>query len=195
MFKKALLILMIPAISVSQDGIVERIKQRYEEIESIHAKLTQVYHWKGFDTTQSFMGEVWLKRPDRLRVRLSNDEEHHLISCADTAWLYSPALNQAILTHHPSEVLLDIFNLDNYRIDSKLNGKYILVLIPKKENSYFERITLYVERENLMIKQITLLDLAGNTTEWLLRDIEVNPELPDSLFHFSPPPDVEIIEG
>lgn len=173
---------------------MEKIKQRYQKIQSIHSKLTQVYHWEGFDTTQSFMGEIWLQRPNRLRLRLADDQENYLICCADTAWLYTPDLNQAILSHHPSEALLEIFNFDHYRIDLKQDDEYILNMKPEEENPYFEKITLHIEKEEFLIRRMTLVDLNGNRTEWFFEEIEVNPELSDTLFHFVPPSGVELIE-
>jgi outer membrane lipoprotein carrier protein len=177
-----------------QGGLVERIAERYENVHSMHARLTQVYRWAGFDATQAFEGEIWLKRPDKVRLRLTDDQENHIIACADTTWLYTPGLNQAILTHHPSEVLLEIFNFDHYETTVRIDEEYIVVMFPKEDNPYFQKITLHVKRDGLLIQQMTVTDPNDNETEWLFDEIEVNPELPDSLFHFSPPDGVEVIE-
>ncbi len=188
------LICLVPTLTFAQDEIVEEIKQKYDKISSIHAQLTQVYHWEGFDVTQSFEGRIWLERPNKLRLCFVDDQENHYICCGDTAWLYTPGLKQAILTHHPSEALLQIFNFDHYEMVSTADEGYILELSPKKENPYFEKITLQMEKKTLMIERMVMTDLNGNKTEWLFREIEVNPELSDTLFHFVPPPNVEVIE-
>lgn len=194
MLRTLFFIFLTPSLVFPRDEVVETIRRRYEEVKSIHAQVTQVYHWEGFETTQSFHGEIWLSRPDKLRLRLVNGQENHLISCADTAWFYTPGLNQAILAHHPSEVLMEILNFDHYRIEPTVDEEYILNMFLQEENPYFEKITLHIEKKQLLIEQVILTDLNGNRTEWFFHEIEVNPELPDTLFHFAPPSGVEVIE-
>ena len=75
-----------------------------------------------------------------------------------------------------------------------MDEEYVLSMIPKEENPYFQKITLYVVRDELLVRQMTVTDPNGNETDWLFDEIEVNPELPDSLFRFSPPDGVEVIE-
>ncbi len=194
MLKILLLILVAPSFLFAQGKMVEQIKKKYREVKSIHGELTQVYHWEDFDVTQSFEGELWLKRPDKLRLRLVDDQENYLICCADTAWLYTPGLNQAILSHHPSEALMEIFNFDHYEIDPKVDEECILDMVPQEENAYFDKITMHIDKDELLINRMILTDSNDNRTEWLFREIELNPELSDTLFHFAPPPDVEVIE-
>jgi len=187
-------IVLIPSFLSAQNALLETIRQKYEEVQSFHAQLTQIYHWEGFETTQSFDGEIWLDRPDNLRLRLTNGQENHFISRADTAWLYTPSLNQAIRTHHPSEVLVDIFNFDHYGIELTENETYVLKMCLKEENPYFEEIILHLDKEELLIELIAVTDVNGNRTEWLFYEIEVNPQLPDTLFRFVPPSGVEVIK-
>jgi outer membrane lipoprotein carrier protein len=194
MCARIFLIVLIPSLLYAQNGLLERIKQKYEQIQSVHARLTQIYHWEGFESTQSFDGEIWLDRPDNLRLRLTNGQENHFYSRADTAWLYTPSLNQAILAHHPSEVLVDIFNFDHYGIELTENESYVLTMRPEEDNPYFEEVTLYLEKEEFLMERIVLTDVNGNRTEWLFREIEVNPQFPDTLFRFVPPSGVDVIK-
>ena len=193
MVKMAILAFLFSA-AFDADQLVERLTEKYENIHSVHAHLTQVYRWEGFDATQSFQGEIWLQKPDRVRIRLNDGQENHIIACADTTWLYTPGLNQAILTRHPSEVLLEIFNFDDYQTTVNVAEDYLLEMVPREENPYFERLSLHVERDGLLIRQMTVIDANGNETDWLFDEIELNPELPDGLFRFSPPEGVEVIE-
>jgi len=194
MFIQLVVIIFIAQLASRGDDFVQRIKERLEKVETIHATLTQTYRWEGFETAQSFAGEIWLKRPNRLRLRLVNKEEHHLIVAGDTIWVYTPELKQAILTYHPSEIILEIFDLENYATEAKHDERCALILTPREENPYVQEMTLYVGEESLMVERIIMKDVNGNTTEWKFDEIQVNGEIADSLFHFSPPPGVETIE-
>jgi outer membrane lipoprotein carrier protein len=189
-----LVLLLIPVVVWAEAGVFEQVKDHYQKVETFHAALTQVYHWEGFDATQSFEGEVWFSRPDRLRVRWNDGQENHLICSGDTAWLYTPALNQAILAHHPSEVVIDLFNLDRYTMVEGKEGEHILETTSEEENPYFEKITVRLDAKRLLIKEMNLTDPNGNVTDWLFDEIDFNPAISDSIFDFVPPPGTEVIE-
>ncbi len=89
---------------------------------------------------------------------------------------------------------MDLFNLDRYTMVDGEEGEHLLETASEEENPYFEKITVRLDAEKLLIKEMNLTDPNGNLTDWLFDEIQFNPDIPDSLFDFVPPPGIEVIE-
>jgi outer membrane lipoprotein carrier protein len=57
-----------------------------------------------------------------------------------------------------------------------------------------QRVLLEINPSS-QISRIQVEELDGSITEFLFRDIQENIAVPPDLFHFVPPPGVEIVEG
>ena len=67
-------------------------------------------------------------------------------------------------------------------------GSYLLDLVPVKPEEGVKKLQVAVNRESFQIVKVILFDPYGNVTTLAFSAIELNRDLPDSLFTFKPPP-------
>ncbi|NJD68725.1 MAG: outer membrane lipoprotein chaperone LolA, partial [candidate division NC10 bacterium] len=157
--------------------------------------------------TQEASGRLFLKWPGRMRWEYEKPESRLFLIDGKTLWSYSPSERQAIaqdvsgvLTTSPIGIL---FGMSSLRRDfqvrpivhagTKESPESLLELTPKRKGLAFKRVILGVDRGSFLIQRLTVFDLYDNTTTVELSRQQVNTNLKDDLFRFSPPPGTEVI--
>ena len=87
--------------------------------------------------------------------------------------------------------LAEEFILTEY---GETQGLATLELIPREPEPALVEVRLWVDVETLLLKKIRLVDFYGNGNELEFIAMTLNPELPDKLFRFTPPPGVFVVE-
>ena len=70
----------------------------------------------------------------------------------------------------------------------------LLDLVPVKPEEGVKKLQVAVNRETFQIEKVVLFDPYGNVTTLTFSAIELNRDLPDSLFAFKPPAGVEVMD-
>jgi outer membrane lipoprotein carrier protein len=73
-------------------------------------------------------------------------------------------------------------------------GDYLLDLVPVKPEEGVKKLQIAVNRESFQIVKVVLFDPYGNLTTLVFSAIELNRDLPDSLFSFKPPAGVDVMD-
>ncbi|MGE5844579.1 MAG: LolA family protein, partial [Syntrophaceae bacterium] len=73
-------------------------------------------------------------------------------------------------------------------------GNYLLDLVPVKPEEGVKKLQVAVNRESFQIVKVILFDPYGNVTTLAFSGLELNRDLPDSLFTFKPPAGVEVMD-
>ncbi|MCL4244941.1 MAG: outer membrane lipoprotein carrier protein LolA, partial [Candidatus Dadabacteria bacterium] len=73
-------------------------------------------------------------------------------------------------------------------------GSYLLDLKPKAEEEGYNKVTIAVDKNTMLVNTMYLYDPYGNLTTVNLTDISVDKGVPDSLFVFNVPEGVEVIK-
>jgi outer membrane lipoprotein carrier protein len=192
------------------DQIVSEVQAYYENIDDFHAKFIQEATVKTLNKVQKGDGEVWLKKPGKMRWNYFNPDKDEIVSDGITLWFYNDEEKQAIKS--PMDKVLNTtttttflsglgnlkrhfnarFSEGNQFAD---NVNYLIDLIPKDKDEEYNKVTIAVDKKSMIVKNIYLYDAFGNLTMLELKDIKINRGVPDSLFKFKPPAGIEIIEG
>ena len=69
-----------------------------------------------------------------------------------------------------------------------------MVLTAKEEDRYIARVRLWVDRKLWLVRRVEYLNLNDDVTTYELTDLKVDKKLDPSLFGFTPPDDVEVID-
>lgn len=216
--KKTFLTLFIMlALSVAARGeegkqlseIVDKVQSKYEKIVEFHAKFAQESAVRALDKVQKAEGEVWFKKPGKMRWNYYEPKKEEYVSDGKTLWFYSheerqvveSSLGEVTGTNTTTTFLSGLGNLkeqfDARFSDGNLsddNGYYLIDLLPKGEDEGFNKVTIAVDPQNMIVRNFYLYDPFGNLTTIKLQDIETDKTIPDSLFQLKVAEGTEVIK-
>lgn len=193
----------------SIDVVVDKIQKKYEDIEDFHADFTQEATVKALNTVQKSDGEVWFKKPGKMRWNYYEPYKDQIVSDGRTLWFYNEEekqviespLNQVSDTESTSTLLSGLGKIkDLYKTsfsesgEFEADGSYLIDLRPKEEGEDYNKVTLAINKSTMMVNTLYLYDPFGNLTKVLLKNVEVDKGVSDSLFDFKVPSGVEIIK-
>jgi outer membrane lipoprotein carrier protein len=132
-----------------------------------------------------------------------------LVINPEKAWLYVPADKAAYVQDADAifrsavsvRFLAGIGKLkDDFKIsfaadkEAEKTPNYLLDFVPVKPEEGVRKLQIAVNRETFQIVKIVLFDPYGNVTTLTFSGIELNRDLPDSLFTFKPPEGVDVMK-
>jgi len=189
----------------SADGIVVKLQGNYQAMKSYGAKFHQKARVKAYPMVQESSGDLFFKKPGKIRWNYEAPERQEIVSDGKTVWLYTPSLNQVMKTDFSTanqskvaSIFLSGMGNLNKDFDVSLEAvlesanTYKIVLIPKDRTDSVKSLVLTVDRISLHITSSELTDIYGNITTVSFTDIRFDIEMDDSIFDFKPPAGVEI---
>jgi outer membrane lipoprotein carrier protein len=98
-----LLILFVSAVQASAqdknlDSVIDGIQKKYEQINNFQALFTQTSEVKALNKTQNAQGEVWFKKPGKMRWNYNTPNKDQIVSDGNTLWFYDEDEEQVIET-------------------------------------------------------------------------------------------------
>ena len=198
-----------PAAPVNVKAVVERVQKVYEGTQDLHARFDQ--------ETISVMGkrkaggEVWLKKPGKMRWDYARPDKKLFIADGTTLWVYEPEDEQAFQqplssSQLPAQVsflfgrgrLMDDFDI-SAAADLKLGaaGDVVLKLVPKAPTVQYRYLAFVVDPRSSLVKETVVFDQQGGQNHLTFSSIETNVKggVDDARFRFTPPPGTQIIKG
>lgn len=209
-----------PPEAVVHDRVVLDFETRYRSARTLAATFLQTYRENG-RVVRVESGKAFFRRPGRMRWEYEKPEQNVFLVDGKYSWFYAPADHSVIRVparesedwRTPLALLAGEMKLA--RVCAAIEASSDLVpLVP--EHRVFRCIVRSDEPEkaspgagSATPRQLVLFELSadGELARLLIRDpggVEVefqfknwerNPALAESLFHFSPPPGVAIVDG
>jgi outer membrane lipoprotein carrier protein len=191
----------------SLQQIVKRVDARYNHLTTLKANFQENYGGAGVTRNES--GELWLEKPGKMRWEYKQPTAKLFVVDGKNAFFYVPAERQA--RRMPAKKLDDFrspirYLLGHTKLQNEFNklsisstpakqaGGTVLEGVPKGMEERVQRVLLEITPAD-QIGLIRIEELDGSTTEFVFQDIEENVPIKASLFRFTPPPGVEVIEG
>jgi len=183
------------------------VDQHYNRLKTLKSSFTEIYQGPGIARTES--GTLWLKKPGRMRWEYREPREKLFLANPQTAYFYVPGERQARKTAIKN--LDDIrsplrYLLGKTRLEKELEGlsvapdvaaiqagDTVLRGIPKTMKDRVSDVILEISPAHQIVR-ILIHEVDGTSTDFRFSQIEENVPVQDSLFRFTPPPDVEIIQ-
>ncbi|MCW9065201.1 MAG: outer membrane lipoprotein carrier protein LolA [Ignavibacteriaceae bacterium] len=183
-------------ISFAQEDaqtVLKNIQDKFESISDLSAQLTQ-----SVNGNVNLKGKVHYKKENQLRFEFKNIL---IVSDGETSWSYNQKDNKVFITDYESEgnkILSMRQIIFEYPQDCDLNtyeseSQTVLKLIPKDDEFSFNSIQLFISGDNLITKAL-IDDPATGEIQIELSDYQLNTNLPDSFFQFSPPEGSQVID-
>ena len=200
----ALLPATVFAVSEEQ-AAVDAIQKHYDATRTFKADFTQKAYIKMMDQVQETRGEVYIKKPGKMKWIYNAPDPQILISNNKTLWLYLPEekqVNKVPVENVYSNNTPALFLAGKGKLTEAFNifqvireeDKILLVMIPKKEDTGLEKLVLSADKNNYQIIGSAVYDKLGNKTDISFSKIEVNLDLPEDMFQFKTPEGVEVMD-
>lgn len=183
--------------------IVKKLRDKYEKIQTLEADFVQTSIWSLAGETHRSNGKIYIAGGNRYRVET---DLQTIVTDGKTVWTYSRDSRQVLidnLSHSrenplPRDVLLKYTKDADAELlgETKIAGVtcYKLKFVPKDQESYIVATTVWVDKKSWLAVQIEQEDFNENVTRYELSDIHLNETLPDTLFTFSVPEGVEVVD-
>jgi len=202
--------LLLPgeAASPALTQLADKVDKHYNNLRSMKSNFTEEYHGAGMARTES--GTLWLKKPGKMRWDYQQPRKKVFLSDGKTAWFYVPGEQQARKApvnklddlRSPLRFLLGRTKLLKEfnqlgiapKIQPALPGDIVMRGSPKGMEDRVSLVILEVNPEG-RIDRIEIEEVDGAVTDFRFADTAENLPVEDSLFHFSPPPGVDVVEG
>lgn len=201
-----LLVAVPPELTVEE--VARRLENRLKSITTLRADFRQFYYSTSSPEPMRGQGQVFIRRPNRMRWEYSAPEKQIFLLKDNNFWLYFPEDRQLIKNAAQSEVLeSEVLGLlsgnfslsERYRVEfnpfpSDRKNVYQLRLQPLEEGQ-FSYIILEIDRQNWLITKAVFFEPDGSKLEYHFSRLVTGRSIPDEIFDLRIPPDCEIIEA
>ena len=201
------LCLPLAAGAADVSELAKKVDEHYNHLRTLRCEFTETYGGAGMDRQEA--GALWLKKPGKMRWDYRSPREKLFLSDGKYAWFYIPADRQ--VRRSAVRKLEDLrsplaFLLGKTKLQKELDGlsfapdapaasgNVVLRGIPKAMADRVNEVELEVTPEGKIVR-IRMEEIDGSITEFRFRKQQENVAVEDSLFRFTPPPGVEVIEG
>lgn len=187
------------------DGLLQKITASYAE-SGFSADFVQVSTLDVMDLVDTANGRLLVKKPDKMRWEYHHPEPQTIVTDGQTLWVHRPLDRQVMIGRAPvffgdgkgAGFLSDVSRLkDQFTItiaQEQTSGEYRLLLEPHEAHPEMDRILMTVDASSYRITAVETRNQFGDTTRITFQDLQPEPELDDSLFHFDIPEGVDIIQ-
>lgn len=200
--------LIATAAELTADEVARRLESRLKSIITLRADFRQFYYSNSSPEPMKGQGQVFIRRPNRMRWEYSTPEKQIFLLKDNNFWLYFPEDKQLIKNAAQSEVLeSEVLGLlsgnfslsERYRIEfnsfpSDRKNVYQLRLQPVEEGQ-FSYILLEIDRQTWLITKAVFFEPAGGKLEYHFSRMVTGRKISDEIFDLRLPPDCEIIEA
>jgi outer membrane lipoprotein carrier protein len=159
------------------------------------------------DTTR---GHLYQMRPSRFAMRFTDPRGDRIVADGRFLWLYTPSTTpgQVLRSRIPEygstgpnligqfvEHPRDRYTARYVRADSLPDGVAdVVTLVPKTGDQPYSEATIWVGRDDGLVRRLDIVEASGQRRTVLLRDIRVNGGVPGRELTFSPPAGVRVVD-
>lgn len=201
----ALLLVAIQPLAADDDAdaIIQKVQKKYESIQDASVTFTRHIQFGAMKAEQEFKGTMLMKRGDKYRIEL---EDQTIVTDGKSVWSFNTVNRQLLIDKYkddpnglsPDKVLVNI--PEQYSaalLGTEKIGEHeasILKLIPRSQKTSTQWMKVWVDRDDWLMRRIQVFDVSENLTTYDVTTFRINPGVADSLFQFSAPPGVDVID-
>jgi outer membrane lipoprotein carrier protein len=191
----------------SAADVVARVQRYYEATKDLHARFDQVNESQ-VGRVRKASGELWLKKPGRMRWDYEKPEKQRMVSDGQTLWVYQPEDEQAFKqdlrgSTLPVSVtflvgqgkLADEFEVSIvHPAGVGAAGDVVLKLVPKVGTAAYRYLLFVVDPKSGLVRETLVYDQQGGSNHLTFSQVETNRGVDDARFRFTPPPGTRVIK-
>jgi outer membrane lipoprotein carrier protein len=192
------------AEAIDVTAVLRGVEQRYNRARTLQVDFEQTYDAPRRGE-RSESGELFLRKPGRMRWQYSDPAGKLFISDGKIMWLYLPGSNRAERTkvkesddmRAPLAFLLGRldFDRDFRRFLARKDGDNTWITAePRSERAPFRQVKFQVT-PSYVIREVHVVGHDNTIMQYRFEDERLNPPLTESLFNFKPPPGAQVVEA
>jgi len=175
------------------DKVMKDLQSKFDTIKDLSVEFTQSVNGKN-----KLAGMLYIKKENKLRIDTKN---LIIITDGKTSWNYNKKENKIIISsfdeNDPSvfsinELVYELPAESDIELSND-NGQNVLKLAPNSYEYSFDNVKLWLGKDNL-INKVELNDAAMGEVEVKFSNYQLNQNLIDSDFSFTPPEGSRIID-
>src|SRR5216110_1478424 len=190
--------------------ILDRASQTYQTVTSLSADFVQIITNPMIGTPDTTRGRLYQMRPSRFSMRFTAPKGDRIVADGRFLWLYTPSTTpgQVIRSRIPEygttgpnligqfvEQPRDRYTARYVRADSLADGVAdVVALVPKADDQPYSEATIWVSRDDGLVRRLDIVEASGQRRTVVLRDIRVNGGVPGRELTFSPPAGVRVVD-
>ena len=185
------------------DELTTEIQKTYDSIKTFRADFTQTLTNAASKEKDLRSGKITFKQPSLLRWESVKPEPELLIVGESVVWDYFPedklALKYRTQQLFNSKTMIKFisgqakleedFVVENQGEDS---GLIKLKLLPLEPETGMVLAFAWIDPEKKMMRKVLVVDFYGNGNEVSMSNIEIDPDVDDAQFQFTPPEGVDV---
>lgn len=185
--------------------VVRRLQERYDATEDFTADFTQAVEVPTLGKTLESRGQVFFKRPGRMRWEFLEPERQTIVADGSTLWVHQPEHNQvlkapfraAFQSTTPVSFLFGVGKLSE-DFDASLvdvDAERVRLRLEPKQESEIGTLVLAVDRGTYDLLGAEVTDPLGNVTRLSFSNLKRGIGLEDGRFVFRVPPGADVVES
>jgi len=192
--------------------VLARAEEVYRSLGSLRATFDQTIEVPLLGRSRSGTGTWYQKGRGRFKMDFSEPSGDVIVADGSHLWLYYPSthpgqvIRSGIEANATGSGMVDlqgrIFDEAHERYAAEDGGiedvagvpSRLIVLTPKGESAY-RLVRVWVGIQSSLVRKFEITERNETLRTVVLRDLEPNATIPDSVFRFTPPADVDVFEG
>lgn len=187
--------------SAYASSALQELQDKLNSFHSMRANFQQALYADKKGATSKSQGKMAIQRPGKFRWDTQSPNQQVLVADGSLLWIYDVDLEQATKqkvdttdTNSPALFLsgnvTDIpkrFNVSTEKEGNRVGFK----LVAKSSDDMFQSIKIFFEANKL--SKMVVGTRIGQRSEFTFSQVELNPSMPQSTFHFKPPAGVDVL--
>jgi outer membrane lipoprotein carrier protein len=188
--------------------IASGVRDTYQALSDLSADFAQTTTVPGFSTTIQSKGTVYLAK-GKMRWDYTEPSNQQIYVNDKRIQYFIPAHKQVIVStltpenddQIPLHLLMTLERLnEDFNVawedpaSPRRESEYRLRLEPKRAVAELDYVTVGVDAQRRVVTSIALYPKNGNVSSFVFSQLKVNPRLDASLFSFSVPAGIEVVE-
>jgi len=188
---------------ITANDLALQVEKKYRSFKSLSMDFIKTIRSEIFETENRIKGKMILKNPNKFKIQT---KEETIVCDGEFIWTYSVENQQVIknLVDRSENLFKPNQYLSNFRSEyvPQLEGEekvnqtkcFKLLLSPKKDDVFIKRMTIWVDKKDLLAKKLEYKDSNDNEVTLIFQRIKANRKIKDSEFIFQTPPGVEELD-
>jgi outer membrane lipoprotein carrier protein len=193
------------AAKLNIDQILDGIEAAYSG-KGFSAAFDQEATIKAMQITDTARGELFVRRPGKMRWEYTAPEPQIIISDGASLWVYRPLDKQVMTGKAPAffgdgkgaGFLADIRQVrrgfDVELEETAMGGEYRLRLTPKQKTPDVTAVHLSISADTFIITDVLTVNAYGDETWIKLRDYRFDQDFENEVFAFDIPPGTDVLK-
>jgi len=202
------LISISPAKAMTLETLLERVRHRYAQIQTLMARFEQRNYQSATDNTSWFYGRLYFMKPQNLRIQVNEPDNQIIIVDSYQVYIYIPALKQLTVQSRDlninSQTLLSMLMgvgdpRQNFIVEwdqkdgPNRKGQRRIALRPRVPQRGLEKIVVAVDSKTYYMVEFIIDDRLGNQQSLALKNIQIDQPLAPDLFQMTIPEGTTVI--